>query len=93
MFARVDIIKRSSPVALTLPLYGIISTGGRHTVFVDAGGFAEKREVTLGIQEGWRIEITSGLTDGDRVVVVGQRDLVQGQKLHIIKEISDIKEL
>jgi membrane fusion protein, multidrug efflux system len=93
MFARVDIVKRSSPLALTLPLYGIISTGGRHTVFVDAGGFAEKREVTLGIQEGWRIEITSGLTAGDRVVVVGQRDLVQGQKLHIIKEISDIKEL
>jgi RND family efflux transporter MFP subunit len=93
MFARVDIVKRFSPFALTLPLYAVISAGGSHSVFVEKDGHAEKREVRLGIQEGWVVEITSGLETGERVVVVGQRDLAHGQKITLIKEIHDIKEL
>jgi RND family efflux transporter MFP subunit len=93
MFARVDIVKRFSPFALTLPLYAVISAGGSHSVFVEKDGHVEKREVRLGIQEGWVVEITSGLEAGERVVVVGQRDLAHGQKITLIKEIHDIKEL
>lgn len=93
MFTRVDIVKRLSPEALTLPLYAVISSGGTHAVFVVQDGKAERREVRLGIQEGWVVEITSGLEAGEQVVVVGQRDLAQGQKINIIKEIQDIKEL
>ncbi|WP_179953159.1 efflux RND transporter periplasmic adaptor subunit [Desulfobotulus mexicanus] len=93
MFARVDIVKKSSPMALTLPIYAVISSGNTHSVFVDDKGRAEKREVTLGVQEGWQVEILSGLTKGERVVVVGQRDLRDGQSLSIIKEIHDTGEL
>ncbi|MCW7754320.1 efflux RND transporter periplasmic adaptor subunit [Desulfobotulus sp. H1] len=93
MFARVDIVKQSRPMALTLPIYAVISSGGTHSVFVESRGRAEKRDVTLGMQEGWQVEILSGLTAGERVVVVGQRDISHGQALRIIKEIHDTGEL
>ncbi|WP_222427602.1 efflux RND transporter periplasmic adaptor subunit [Desulfobotulus alkaliphilus] len=93
MFARVDIVKQSKPMALTLPIYAVLSSRDVHSVFVEKEGRAEKREVTLGMQEGWQVEILSGLTKGERVVVVGQRDLREGQPLNIIKEINDIGEL
>ncbi|MCP3927098.1 MAG: efflux RND transporter periplasmic adaptor subunit [Desulfobacterales bacterium] len=93
MFTRVEIIKRTVPDAVTLPLYSIISSSEKHIVYVLEEGVVQSREVNLGIQEGLEIEISKGLKVGDQVLVRGQRSVNNGQKVKINQVITSIKEL
>jgi membrane fusion protein, copper/silver efflux system len=54
---------------LSLPAEAVVQTGERNLVFVVAGdGALEPREVTLGGRAGGRIQVVSGVTEGQRVV-------------------------
>jgi len=60
------------PSTLTVPSDAVLNAGERQTVFVDRGnGFFEPRQVKTGEREGDRIQILSGLKDGERIVVSG----------------------
>ncbi len=60
------------PSAVTAPMDAIIDSGLTSTVFVDIGnGFFEPRKVETGWRSGDRVEITSGLSPGERIVVSG----------------------
>lgn len=54
---------------------------------------AVSREVTTGIQDGWMIEITRGLSVGDQVITVGQRSVSDGQKIRMIRSQKEQEEL
>ena len=57
---------------LTVPAEAVLDSGERKTVFVDRGdGFFEPRQVTTGERAGDRIQILSGLREGERVVTSG----------------------
>ena len=90
MFARAAIIKSVAPGSVSVPLYAVVTRGaGKHFVFVVDGDVARRREVSTGILEGWSIQITSGLAPGDRVIVVGQRSVADGQAVDVIENVSD----
>jgi len=60
------------PSALTVPSESVIDTGLRRTVFVDRGnGYFEPRQVETGWRASGRIQIISGLSEGERIVVSG----------------------
>lgn len=63
----------SSPEpALLIPLDAVTSVDGKSTVFVAHGETSvEPRTVKLGGRDGARVEITSGLAEGERIVVGG----------------------
>lgn len=57
---------------LVVPISSVVYTGPRRIVFVDLGNAALRpQEVTIGARSGDRVEITSGLHDGDTVVSSG----------------------
>jgi RND family efflux transporter MFP subunit len=93
MFARVDIVKREIPDAITVPLYSLVTLDGRDMVYVVNNGAAHARPVRTGIQEGWRIQVTEGLSPGDRLIVVGHRRVSNGQGVNVIRTVSDAEEL
>lgn len=93
MFARVDIVKRTAASAISVPVYAVISQRDKRLVYVVEDGVARSREVTTGILEGWRIEITSGLMPDDRVIIVGHRSVGDGQEVNVIAEVTDPAEL
>lgn len=93
MFARVEIIKKEIKNSISIPVYAVISNNHLDTVYVANNGSAELRNVTTGIQEGSRIQITEGLTEGDNVIITGQRNVTNGQKINIVRRINDLKEL
>jgi cobalt-zinc-cadmium efflux system membrane fusion protein len=67
---------RATPAApgsvLLLPLEAVTSVDGRPTVFVAHGpNQVEPRPVTLGARDGTRVEVLTGLSQEDRVVVGG----------------------
>lgn len=89
MFARVEIIKREVPAAAVIPLYSLISRDKHNFVYVAEDNLARIREVETGILDGWLIEITSGLAEGDLVIVVGHRSVDEGQPLKVARTIDN----
>jgi len=60
------------PPTLAVPADAVVDTGLRKTIFVDRGnGFFEPRLVETGWRIGDQIEITKGLTAGERIVIAG----------------------
>lgn len=71
MFVNVE-LNVASGRQLTVPAGAVVDSGTRQTVFVDLGdGYLEPRQVTVGSRSADRVQITSGLTGGERVVASG----------------------
>ncbi len=70
------------PVAL-VPKAAVKTDNGQSIVFVVTGDTVERRTVTTGGTDGDRIEILSGLTSADRVVVSPPATLVAGNRVRI----------
>jgi RND family efflux transporter MFP subunit len=93
MFGRVELIKRVFDQALAVPLYAVITHGDESFVYVEKDGKAERRLIKLGVLVGWQVHVEAGLNPGDRVIVVGQRFLDDGQAVKVIKNVSDPSEI
>jgi cobalt-zinc-cadmium efflux system membrane fusion protein len=71
MFAAVEAYAGNRE-ALAVPESAVVTSGPERYVFVEkAAGLYEKRPVSIGPKDGERVEVTSGLTAGERVVVRG----------------------
>jgi RND family efflux transporter MFP subunit len=93
MFARVEIVKQEIENAITLPLFSVITINEENIVYVVKDNVVRSRKIELGMQEGWRIQVTKGLEPNEHVVVVGQRSVNDGQKVNIIKTVSNLEAL
>lgn len=92
MFFRAEVVKKVHRNAVAVPLYTVIKRQDRQFVYVEENGVARQMPVELGIIEDWRVQVTSGLAPGSRVVVEGHRDLDQGRKLNIVRVLGDLRE-
>jgi membrane fusion protein (multidrug efflux system) len=90
MLAVLIINDYSNPEALIVPNNIIQETGTEKFLFaaieVDGKWTAQKRIVTTGKDYEGRIEILSGVQEGEHVVLVGYQNLSDGQRLTVIKE-------
>jgi len=59
--------------------------GGKTFVFVAANGKAVKKEITLGRDTGFDVEILSGLAEGDLLITDGQNMVSDGSRVKEIK--------
>jgi HlyD family secretion protein len=67
--ARARIVVWDAPAVVALPSGAVFRHDGRFAAFVVRGGAAELREVELGQRSGPEVEVLSGLTEGDVVIV------------------------
>lgn len=82
MFARVNLTLLKKSKVLIIPFDAVLGETDKY-VFVSQSGKAVKKPITLGLQQGENIEVKSGLTVQDRVIVLGER---------VVKEDSRIEE-
>jgi membrane fusion protein (multidrug efflux system) len=68
--------------ALIVPEAAIVPEAGRAFVFVVEDGIAHRREVALGRRKPGEVEVTVGVTEGERVVVDGTQNLTDKAKVH-----------
>lgn len=66
---------------LTVPGEAVIRMGGRASVWVARENRAERREVTTGLEAAERVEILSGLAEGEQVVRQGHGGLYAGAQI------------
>jgi RND family efflux transporter MFP subunit len=78
MFVKTHIITATREDVLTVPRRAVTRGDDGHWVFVVEDGLAERRVVELGVTERTRVEVTSGVSEGEPVVVLGQDGLKDG---------------
>ena len=65
-----------------------ISQKGPYVYIVKADDTVDLRPITLGQRQGEEVVVTSGVTEGERVVLTGQLALAPGVKVRIEKAAS-----
>lgn len=75
MFARVFIVERELKDAIMIPAESIQKDGDTSWVMISKDGKAYRIEVKTGVTSNGRVEITEGLSPGDRLIVSGGRNL------------------
>jgi RND family efflux transporter MFP subunit len=76
---RVEMIGKTEPNALVIPLAAVLtSASGKTSVMViDSENKPHKKGVTLGIRDAGNAQVTEGLNSGERVVTVGAFELAK----------------
>ena len=83
MIAQARLVRQSFPDSIMIPIFSLITTDTGRRTFIDADGVAREREVEVGFLRGKLIHVREGLKPGDRLIVVGQRDLRDGDRIEV----------
>lgn len=62
-----------------------IDENNRNFVWINNGGKAQKRQITIGQQTDQGVIISSGLNDGDEVIVKGMQKVSEGTQIRVIR--------
>jgi RND family efflux transporter MFP subunit len=82
MYAEAKLVLRGKANALTLPVEAVARTGSEGTVLVVNGrNELEERHVSLGMEDSARVEIVSGVNEGDRVVIGSRSQFRAGDRV------------
>lgn len=84
-FATVRIVTDTRPDAVLVPKSAVVREDSSHYLFVADGDRARRRKVRLGYASNGRIEVATGLTGRESVIVAGQGTLKDGARLSIQK--------
>lgn len=82
-FAHVEISLRKIEDAILIPTQALIPELKGQKVYVSRGGKAEKVAVETGVRSDSAIQITSGLSEGDTILVTGLMQIRPGMPLKI----------
>ena len=85
MFARVDLVLKRVVNATLIPFDAVLGDGENY-VYLVRQGIAEKRPVELGLENGSTVQVTSGLSPLDQVIVLGQRVVKNGSRVEVVKQ-------
>jgi RND family efflux transporter MFP subunit len=82
MYAETRLSLREKKNALTVPLEAVTRSGDDATVLAaNAQNILEERHVKLGLEDNSHVEVLSGLSDQDRVVIGNRSEFRNGQKI------------
>lgn len=82
MYAETQVSLREKKDALTVPLEAVTRNGDDATVLaVNAQNEIEERHIKLGLEDSSRVEVVSGLSDHDRVVIGNRSQFHNGEKI------------
>ena len=82
MYTETRLSLREKRNALTILLEAISRNGEEATVLaVNADNIVEERKVRLGMEDSMRIEVLSGLSEGERVIIGNRSEYHNGEKI------------
>jgi len=82
MYTETELSLREKKDVLTIPLEGVTRNGeAANVLLVNPQGIVEERPVQLGMEDARRVEVLSGLSQGDMVIVGNRSSFRTGQKV------------
>lgn len=86
MIARVKVQSSIAREALIVPQHVVVTRRDGVGVFVEEDGRAAWRSLKLGQVVGDQVVVSSGVERGERLVVTGHRELMEGDRLDLARE-------
>lgn len=86
MAALINIELESHDDVILAPQEAVVETATGSAVFVAKEGVAQMRNVRLGASKGEEVVLAEGVQAGEALIVIGQRDLVDGQPVKVVKK-------
>jgi HlyD family secretion protein len=87
MYANAQLLIDEKQDTLLIPRDALTTINDQPVVYVVDGDQVAQRDVTIGLSNDDQIEILSGLTAGDSIVVSGQANLVDGAKIEVVNKL------
>jgi membrane fusion protein (multidrug efflux system) len=89
MIVRAHLVRRQMDDAIAVPFFTIIDHEKSKAVFVvDDQSTARIKLIDYGIFQRGIVEVRDGLDVGERLIIVGQRKLVDGEKVDVTDDIT-----
>ncbi len=85
MKVQVQLTNEAEQVVVAIPTTSIVREGSETYVFVLAGDHAERRKVELGRLNGSVQEVISGVKENDQLIISGQHQLKDKEKVQLAK--------
>ena len=86
MYARADIVTDQAENTVLLPKEALVREDSAAYVYLIEDGAARRVAVTLGLDDGYIVQILAGVHGGDSVVVKGQAYLNDGIAIEIVED-------
>jgi RND family efflux transporter MFP subunit len=86
MFGTVKIIIRRSNDAILIPIAALVERENSRVVFAVNNEKATLVKPEIDIQEGDMISVLSGIEEGNRVIVIGQQNVNDGDEVRVTEE-------
>jgi membrane fusion protein (multidrug efflux system) len=83
MIARANLVRQTYPGAIVVPIFATVLLDDQRFVMVERDGIAEVRPVEAGVVQGSMVQITKGVSPGDRLIVVGHKDVRPGERVNV----------
>jgi RND family efflux transporter MFP subunit len=83
MFGRAEILLRSNPGALVIPIQAVVNEGDRDFVYLYKDGKAHRRIIRKGLVKDTLVEVLQGLNVGEQVITAGQGFLKDGMPVRL----------
>ena len=84
-FVELSLVLDTHRNSMIIPKRALVHEAGKPTVYLTQDTLAHRRKVTTGIETGDVIEILSGLSVGDSVIVEGQATLRDSTHIQVIR--------
>ena len=84
MFVKVTQELGERDKALVVPAQALVATVSGSNIYVATNGHAQVKPVKVGIRWDNLVEITSGLSLDDKIIIAGQQKLHDGSAIQII---------
>lgn len=85
MFVRIRIVYDTHPKSMLIPKQAVLAEDEEESVFIVQDSVAIRKHVKTGFTSETMVEILSGLSLGEQVVVVGQNGLKDSSKVEIVQ--------
>ena len=84
LYAYATVVAEVHPEVLTLPATAVVSEPGKDYCIAIVAGKALRRPIQVGLSEGTRTEVVSGLDGREAVVKAGAASLADGQPVEVV---------
>jgi RND family efflux transporter MFP subunit len=84
MFAEVFFVREQADDVMVIPRESVLIDEGVPIVYTAENGRASRKEIETGIDSGYEIQILSGLSLGDELIVKGQTYIKDGTSIQVI---------
>ena len=83
MVARARLVRRVCADTVTVPIFSVMTVENQRFVMVEDSGVARVRPIEIGIIQNDVVQAVTGLKPGDRLIVSGQRELIEGDPVQV----------